>query len=155
MLCAIAEYGMGNEVSIYGDVYSYGILLLEMFTGKRPIDNIFKDNLSLHDFVTGALLEQVSNIVDPIIIWESEDMETRRNDTHIQNRIGSPKIIECLILIFGIGVSCSMESPRERMNISDVVAQLHLIRKKLLRTRIRRERLQLTGKLFMTQYLLL
>ncbi|XP_065635307.1 probable LRR receptor-like serine/threonine-protein kinase At3g47570 [Quercus suber] len=139
------EYGMGNEVSIYGDVYSYGILLLEMFTGKRPTDNIFKDNLNLHDFVTGALPKQVSNIVDPIILWESEDMETRTNDTHIQNRIGHPKILECLILIFEIGVSCSMESPRERMNISDVVAQLHLIREKLLRTRICRERLQLTG----------
>ena len=85
MLRAVAEYGMGNKVSIYGDVYSYGILLLEMFTGKRPTDDIFKDNLNLHDFVTGALLEQVSNIVDPIILWESEDMETRGNDTHIQN----------------------------------------------------------------------
>ena len=155
MLRAVAEYGMGNKVSIYGDVYSYGILLLEMFTGKRPTDNIFKDNLNLHDFVIGALPEQVSNIVDPIIIWESEDMETRRNDTHIQNRIECPKILECLILIFGIGVSCSMESPRERMNIGDVVAQLHLIRENLLKTRICRERRQLTGKLFMTQYLLL
>ena len=88
--------------------------------------------------------------MDPIILWEREDMETRTNDTQIQNRIRSPKILECLILIFGIGVSCSMESPRERMNMIDVVAQLHLIREKLLRTRRRRERLQLTGKLFMT-----
>ncbi|XP_065637672.1 probable LRR receptor-like serine/threonine-protein kinase At3g47570 [Quercus suber] len=139
------EYGMGNEVSTFGDIYSYGILLLEMFTGKRPTDNIFKDDLNLHDFVRGALPERVINIVDPIILLEREDIETRTNDTHIQNRIGCPKILECLILIFGIGVSCSMESPRERMNISDVVAQLHLIRDKLLRTRRRQERLQLTG----------
>ncbi|XP_023898143.2 probable LRR receptor-like serine/threonine-protein kinase At3g47570 [Quercus suber] len=138
------EYGMENEVSTFGDIYSYGILLLEMFTGKRPTDNIFKDDLNLHDFVRGALPEQVINIVDPILL-EREDMETRTNDTHIQNRIGCPKILECLILIFGIGVSCSMESPRERMNISDVVAQLHLIKDKLLRTRRHRERLQLTG----------
>ena len=78
--------------------------------------------------------------MDPIILWEREDMETRTNDTQIQNRIGSPKILERLILIFGIGVSCSMESPRERMNMIDVVAPLHLIREKLLRTRIRGER---------------
>ena len=95
---------------------------MEIFIGKRPTDNIFKDNFNLHDFVKGALPEQVINIVDPIILWERKDMETRTNDTHIQNQIGSPKILECLILIFGIGVSCSMESPRERMNISDVVA---------------------------------
>ena len=58
LLC-ISEYGMGNEVSIYGDTYSYGILLLEMFTGKKPTDNIFQDNLNLHDFVKAALPERV------------------------------------------------------------------------------------------------
>ena len=95
MQYAIVEYGMGNEVSTFGDVYSYGILLLEMFTGKKPTDNIFKDDLNLHDFVRGALPERVINIVDPIILLEREDMETRTNDTHIQNQIGFPKILEC------------------------------------------------------------
>ncbi|XP_028102993.1 putative receptor-like protein kinase At3g47110 [Camellia sinensis] len=45
------EYGMGSEVSAYGDIYSFGILLLEMLTGKRPTDEMFKDGLSLHSFV--------------------------------------------------------------------------------------------------------
>lgn len=153
--CVIAEYGMGNGVSTNGDIYSYGILLLEIFTGKRPTDNMFKDNMNLHDFVKGVLPERVADIVDPTLCLEKEDMETRTNDNHNQDQIGSPKILECLILIFDIGVSCSMELPRDRMNISDVVAQLNLIREKLLRPRIRQERLRLIGKYFMTQYLLL
>ncbi|KAF3947016.1 hypothetical protein CMV_026794 [Castanea mollissima] len=37
------EYGMGGEISTLGDIFSYGILLLEMFTGKKPIDEMFID----------------------------------------------------------------------------------------------------------------
>ena len=54
LLCVIVEYGVRNEVSTYGNVYSYEILLLEMFKGKKSIDNIFQDNLNLRDFVNVA-----------------------------------------------------------------------------------------------------
>ena len=136
MLCAIAEYGMGNEVSIYGDVYSYGILLLEMFTGKRPTNNIFHDSLSLRDFVKETLPEQIIDIIDPAVLEERQKGEGRMNDTCNGNQNGSFKIHECLILILGIGVACSTEIPRERMNINAVVVGLLSIRQNFLRTRI-------------------
>uniref|UniRef100_A0A2N9IDJ5 non-specific serine/threonine protein kinase n=1 Tax=Fagus sylvatica TaxID=28930 RepID=A0A2N9IDJ5_FAGSY len=115
------EYGMGNEVSTYGDVYSYGILLLEMFTGKRPIDNIFQDGLNLHDFVKAALPEHIMDIIDPILLWEREDGEINMNHTHNEGQNGSSKIQECLILILRIGVACSVALPRERMTIKTVI----------------------------------
>ena len=132
MLCAIAEYGMGNKVSIYGDVYSYGILLLEMITGKRLTDNIFHDSLNLRDFVKVTLPERIIDIVNPFLLWEGQEGERRINDTRNENRNGSLKIQECFILILGIGVACSIEVPRERMNIRAIVVELHSIQQNLV-----------------------
>ncbi|EOY10065.1 Leucine-rich repeat protein kinase family protein, putative [Theobroma cacao] len=51
------EYGMGSEVSTNGDVYSHSILSLEMFSGMRPTDEVFKEGLNLHNLVKAALPE--------------------------------------------------------------------------------------------------
>ncbi|XP_028070217.1 putative receptor-like protein kinase At3g47110 [Camellia sinensis] len=93
------EYGMGGEISAYGDIYSFGILVLEMFTGKRPTDEIFKDGLSLYSFVKEALPGYTSNISDPILFQTEGEEE--------EYSIRSEKIVECLSLILEIGVNCS------------------------------------------------
>uniref|UniRef100_A0A7N2LDJ9 non-specific serine/threonine protein kinase n=1 Tax=Quercus lobata TaxID=97700 RepID=A0A7N2LDJ9_QUELO len=138
------EYGLGNNVSTYGDVYSYGILLLEMFTGKKPTDNIFQDNLNLHDYVKAVLPEQIIDIIDPILLSVHErEGETRTNNiTRNEGQNGSVTSQECLIMIIKIGVACSVEFPRERMNMSALIIELHSIRQKLLGTNRRRQRLQ-------------
>ncbi|CAL5322654.1 unnamed protein product [Camellia sinensis] len=118
------EYGMGSEVSAYGDIYSFGILVLEMFTGKRPTDEIFKDGLSLHNFVKEALPGSVSEISDPILFKTEREEE--------ENFIRSEKIVECLNLILEIGVNCSSDLPIERMEINDVASKLHFIKDTLL-----------------------
>ncbi|KAL4386197.1 hypothetical protein GQ457_09G031090 [Hibiscus cannabinus] len=115
----IVEYAMGGDLSTKGDVYSYGILLLEMFTGKRPTHYMFKEGFNIHHFVVAALSERVSQVIDPILLQEI----SRQGDSHLQH----------LNSIFEIGLTCSAESPTERMDISDVVSKLCSIREKLLR----------------------
>ncbi|KAK9910381.1 hypothetical protein M0R45_034346 [Rubus argutus] len=114
------EYRRGSEVSRYGDVYSFGILLLEMFTGKRPTDHMFSVNgLNLRGFVEMAILERVTEIADSRLL-----LQRGTNDTRL--------IEECLISIFRIGIACSARGPWDRMNINRVVPKLLFIRDRLL-----------------------
>ncbi|ONI24586.1 hypothetical protein PRUPE_2G248400 [Prunus persica] len=134
------EYGMGNQVSTYGDVYSYGILLLEMLTGKRPTDDMFKDGMNLHNFVRMALPERVEEICDPVLLQKKES-STRSNATNNRNNIEDDqgqRIRKCLVIIARIGVACSADFPRERMDIGNVVDGLYLVRDVLTGTWIPR-----------------
>ncbi|PPD89838.1 hypothetical protein GOBAR_DD13226 [Gossypium barbadense] len=129
----IIEYGMGSELSTNGVVYSYGILLLEMLTGKRPTNKRFKEGLSLHNFVKAALPNRVVEIIDPILLQESVRGGTVAGITLNENNLGNDEYLQCLNSIFKIGLTCSAESPSERMDMSDVVTKLCSIKDKLLR----------------------
>ncbi|KAL7176598.1 hypothetical protein ACSBR2_030020 [Camellia fascicularis] len=77
-----------------------------MFTSKKPTANMFKDHLNLHNFVKNALPDRVMEIVDPCILLEHN---TRR------------WINDCMVSILQIGVACSMESPRDRMEMGSIL----------------------------------
>ncbi|KAK2976305.1 hypothetical protein RJ640_002733 [Escallonia rubra] len=116
------EYGMGEEVSTQGDVYSYGIMLLEMFTSKRPTDGMFKDNLSLHNYVKLALPGRMMEIVDRKIMLMEEANEIKQRKGYVA------KVESCIASILQIGLSCSADLPRERMDVGDVLMEPHQIR---------------------------
>lgn len=121
-LVCIVEYGLGGQTSTKGDVYSYGILLLEMVTGRRPTDDMFKEGLSLHEFAKMALSTQSTEIVDPrLFLGEGEADFNNVNDKRA-------KILECLNSIVRLGVTCSLESPEERMEMIDIVKTLQVVK---------------------------
>ncbi|XP_021971701.1 probable LRR receptor-like serine/threonine-protein kinase At3g47570 [Helianthus annuus] len=120
---AAPEYGLGNEMTSSGDVYSYGITLLEVMTGKTPTDDIFIEGLSLHKFASMALLDHVIDVIDiNILNIYKEDKMSKQN-----KEANAKKIEECLASIIKIGVSCSMDSPPQRMNMKNVVRELQHI----------------------------
>ena len=125
----IAEYGMGSKVSTEGDVFSFGILLLEIFTGKKPTDDDL-DGLSLHQFVKMNFPEKVTEIVDQRVLIEREE-EASRSGTTVRTR--SDKVHECLISVLTIGLKCSEESPTTRMKINNALKDLQKIKNVLLK----------------------
>ena len=48
------EYASTGAVSRMGDVYSFGIVLLETFTGRKPVDAMFDENSNLREWVWKA-----------------------------------------------------------------------------------------------------
>ncbi|CAN6546266.1 unnamed protein product [Malus baccata var. baccata] len=59
------EYGTEGIVSTRGDVYSFGIVLMETFTKRKPTDEMFVDEMSLKQWVSNSLLsDSLSTVVD-------------------------------------------------------------------------------------------
>ncbi|KAK9986074.1 hypothetical protein SO802_031025 [Lithocarpus litseifolius] len=142
------EYGMGGQVSTLGDVYSYGILLLELFTGKRPINEMFKDGMNICKFTAMALPEHVMDIFDPLMFFgeEDEDVNDDKHKDDIEERAiikdqhvnVSSKIKDCLISVFRIGLSCSTTSRDERVPMNVVVNEMNAIRDTFLKYKMRK-----------------
>ncbi|KAL2348765.1 hypothetical protein Fmac_002765 [Flemingia macrophylla] len=116
------EYGMGAAVSMNGDMYSFGILVLEMFTGRKPTDEIFGDCQNLHNYVKKSFSDDLFQILDPSLVPEK-----MKNSQNL-----SPEVEHCLASLFNIGLACSVESAKERMTIIDVNKELNKIRNTFL-----------------------
>ena len=86
--------------------------LKEMFTGKRPTEDMFSDGLSLHNLSKMAFPERVMEIVDSNLVGELDE----------------DRMYHCLVSIARIGVACSEESASDRMDIKDVVIELNIIK---------------------------
>eukprot|EP01018_Ginkgo_biloba_P031236 Gb_35071 [translate_table: standard] len=108
------EYGLGERVSTKGDVYSYGILLLEMLTRKRSIDDMFVEGLDFRKWVSVYFPKRVMEIVDRSLLGD---------DGEIRNYI---------VPYIEVSLMCTKESPQERPTMRDVVEALESIRMSLV-----------------------
>ncbi|PPR84453.1 hypothetical protein GOBAR_AA36259 [Gossypium barbadense] len=104
ILSSNAEYGMGAGVSTRGDVYSFGILILEMFTRKRPIDHLFSGDMDLQKWVSMHLPDHIYDIVDN---------ELKAKEWQAEHADGMARILN-------IGLMCARKSPEERPTMREV-----------------------------------
>ncbi|KAF8010390.1 hypothetical protein BT93_J1116 [Corymbia citriodora subsp. variegata] len=124
------EYGLGGTSSLLGDMYSFGILLLEIFTGIRPTDVMFKDKWTLHQFVKAALLEGTVKILDPSLL-SSEHLAGINGGQ--SGDVDKVRLEEGVAAVLRIGVLCSEELPVERMDMVNALSELRAVREKFLR----------------------
>ncbi|XP_050379433.1 LRR receptor-like serine/threonine-protein kinase EFR [Argentina anserina] len=101
-------------------------------TGKRPTDDMFKDDLSIHQFAAMASLHHVMDIADHSLLLEGNDKDdVNIFDNDIQERpiiryqdrsqVNIKGLEECLVSVIQIGLLSSALLPRERM-LMDITA---------------------------------
>ncbi|XP_060672458.1 probable LRR receptor-like serine/threonine-protein kinase At3g47570 isoform X2 [Ziziphus jujuba] len=130
------EYGQGEKPSTAGDTYSFGIMLLELFTGKCPIDKCFSGDLNLPRWVQSAFPENFMQVVDSKLLV-GDVCNEERDDDDDDNLYVSPEIrVEyCLTTVIEIGLSCTRDSPDGRITIRLALQKLKNAKHNFLKNR--------------------
>ncbi|KHN29965.1 Receptor-like protein kinase 2 [Glycine soja] len=102
------EYGYMMKITEKSDVYSYGIVLLEVLTGKQPIDPTIPDGLHVVDWVRQ---KKGLEVLDPSLLLSRPESE-----------------IEEMMQALGIALLCVNSSPDERPTMRDIAAMLKEIK---------------------------
>lgn len=101
-----------------GDIYSYGVLLIEIFTGKRPTDEMFSEEMSLKRWVSDVLDSSVMEVADAnLLTKEDENFEAKE---------------QCVKSILSLALECTREPPKDRIDVKEASTRLLKFRDALL-----------------------
>ncbi|CAN6372859.1 unnamed protein product [Urochloa humidicola] len=126
------EYAFMGKASRKSDVFSFGIMLLEVFTGKRPTDPMFVEGFSLRQWVSQAFPARLVDVVDHKLL-QDEEIHHICFDHQTGTSLGSSSWTctsnSILASVFELGLICSNESVEQRMAMNHVVSKLEDIEK--------------------------
>ncbi|KAK3158020.1 hypothetical protein QOZ80_2AG0131820 [Eleusine coracana subsp. coracana] len=116
------EYGSMGRASRKSDVFGYGIMLLEVITGKKPTDPTFVGELNLRQQVNDAFRTQILHVIDANLLMQEKlggfgDIGTT-----------SDTLNSCLMSVVELGLLCTSELPDKRISMTDVVKGLTKIK---------------------------
>ena len=129
----LAEYGLGEKPSTAGDAYSFGVMLLELFTGMSPTHESFTVDLNLQRWVQSSFQENLVKVIDSKLLELGEALYHQGH--HLNRKLQ----FDCLATVIEIGLACTASSPNERMNMRYALHKLKAAKDDLLKhvTRIR------------------
>ncbi|XP_057474291.1 putative leucine-rich repeat receptor-like serine/threonine-protein kinase At2g24130 [Actinidia eriantha] len=108
------EYGFGSNTNTKGDVYSFGVLVLEMVTRKRPTDDMFVGALSLHRWVKSHYHGRVEQVIDSSLVRAMKDQSS---EVKKMWEVAIGELME-------LGILCTQDSPSTRPTMLDAADDL-------------------------------
>uniref|UniRef100_A0A2N9HWF3 non-specific serine/threonine protein kinase n=1 Tax=Fagus sylvatica TaxID=28930 RepID=A0A2N9HWF3_FAGSY len=134
------EYGLGGKASTSGDVYSFGILLLEMIIAKKPTDQMFQEGLSLNKFISEVHESKIFDIADPRLLKDNESLArscstsySTDEDVSSKNKNNNNNIAlrveECVAEMVRVGLSCAASSSKDRFIMREALSKLQEIKR--------------------------
>ncbi|KAL3523123.1 hypothetical protein ACH5RR_015957 [Cinchona calisaya] len=112
------EYGLEGLVSTKCDVYSFGIMVMEVFTRTSPSNERFGETMNLKSWVYDSMPNELAYIIDANLL--------KAGDKYF------PEKLDCISSIMKLALNCTIDSPRDRCNIQDVLVALKKIKLQLL-----------------------
>jgi len=83
---------------------------MEIFTRKKPIDDMFVAELNLKTWISGSLPNSIMEVMDSNLVQITGD-QIDDISTHMSS-------------IFSLALNCCEDSPEARINMADVTATL-------------------------------
>ncbi|XWS47043.1 hypothetical protein CRYUN_Cryun14cG0119400 [Craigia yunnanensis] len=101
------EYGYTLKVDEKIDIYSFGVVLLELLTGKRPLDPELGESVDIVEWIRRKVGDNkaLEEALDPNL----------GNCKHIQ---------EEMLLVVRIALLCTAKQPKDRPSMRDVITML-------------------------------
>ncbi|KAL3498527.1 hypothetical protein ACH5RR_041259 [Cinchona calisaya] len=97
----LMEYAYTTKVNVKSDIYSFGVLLLELSTGRAPV---------IAD-------EQIS-----LIEWSWKQYEEKNAMTNaLDEDIKETNYLETMIAMFKLGLKCTSPSPSQMPSMNEIL----------------------------------